>query len=201
MKEQLVAQIVAIEWIMFDKVLNISGRASCQDDYPTFSIMRNSQFMAWDVPSLKSYLSDLHAAQLEGRNLLSEKYGHMMKYTSPSEYQLISNSLPPLSLEDIRQIDRIVDLFLVWTEEAAKAYPRLYAKGRPIHTYEDTRHATSIETYLRGELSTYSSRTLQIYCNFLLDLKSKNINHPLLILENTVKSYGYSSLSQAEQRL
>ncbi|MHB1315339.1 MAG: DUF4125 family protein [Christensenellales bacterium] len=201
MKEKLISQIIAIEWDMFGRVQNIGGRASCQDEYPTFSIMRNSQFLTWDVVSLESYLADLHSARQEGRNLLSEKYARMMKYTAPSEYNLISGALPPLSFDDLQQIEQIAALSIAWTEDAKKVYPRLYMHGRPVNSYEDTLDTTSIETYLRGELATYSSRTRQLYYRHLLELKANNRNESLLILENTVKAYGYSSLSEAEQRL
>ena len=43
-REELTDGIVAAEWFMFDKVNNIGGRADCQDDLETFSIMRRSFF-------------------------------------------------------------------------------------------------------------------------------------------------------------
>ena len=45
--EGMIKSVVAIEWALFDKVRNCGGRAACQDDAKTFSIMRTSQFRAW----------------------------------------------------------------------------------------------------------------------------------------------------------
>ena len=89
MKEDLIAKIVAMEWDMFQHVVNIGGRAACQDDPETFRIMRSSQAMAWSEDSLASYLEDLAAAAQAGRNLLTEKYARMMEFTAPLEYARI----------------------------------------------------------------------------------------------------------------
>ncbi len=86
-KKAVIEKIISIEWTMFDAVENISGRASCQDDYDTFRIMRKSQLEAWNAETLESYLNDLKTAQENGRNLLSEKYAFMMEYTSPDEFE------------------------------------------------------------------------------------------------------------------
>lgn len=86
-KMKLIQRLIEREWTLFDKVHNIGGRASCQDDRKTFFIMRGSQFLSWNVPLLESYENDLRAAQAEGRNLLAEKYGYMMMWTSPKEFK------------------------------------------------------------------------------------------------------------------
>ena len=46
-KEELVNAIVKLEWNAFDKVDNLGGRADCQNDWNTFSVMRKSQYLAW----------------------------------------------------------------------------------------------------------------------------------------------------------
>ena len=43
MKLEKVEKILQLEWNMFQKVENIGGRASCQEDFETFYIMRRSQ--------------------------------------------------------------------------------------------------------------------------------------------------------------
>ena len=48
MKEDLIEKIIAEEWKQFDQVNNEGGRASCQDNWPTFHIMRKSQFDNWN---------------------------------------------------------------------------------------------------------------------------------------------------------
>ena len=81
-KMKLIQRLIEREWTLFDKVRNIGGRASCQDDRKTFFIMRGSQFLSWNVPLLESYENDLRAAQAEGRNLLAEKYGYRPEHLS-----------------------------------------------------------------------------------------------------------------------
>ena len=77
-KDDLVSKIIEREWDMFQNVSNIGGKASCQQDYQTFEIMRYSQAMSWSEATLKSYLTDLQNARKNKRNLLTEKYARMM---------------------------------------------------------------------------------------------------------------------------
>lgn len=198
---QLIETIISIEWNMFDKVNNVSGRAACQDDYETFHIMRKSQLDAWNKPMLKSYLSDLREAELIGRNLLSEKYAYMMELTSPDEYKSIQDQLPVRSDEKMSLIQTITQIQVSQSEALKKEYPLLQATGRPIHTSEDTPFSVSFETYLVGELSTYSMNTLLAYKAYLDELDSKNLSLNRMILENTTRQYGYASLDAAERRL
>ena len=97
-KDDLVSKIIEREWDMFQNVENIGGKASCQQDYQTFEIMRYSQAMSWSEETLESYLKDLQKAQKNKRNLLTEKYARMMESTSPLEYAQIESLLPPLDL-------------------------------------------------------------------------------------------------------
>ena len=48
-RRELEKQIIEKEWLMFQKVQDVNGRASCQDDWTTFLIMRISQFEGWDM--------------------------------------------------------------------------------------------------------------------------------------------------------
>ena len=54
--EELVNQIAIIEFKAFDKVKNEGGRASCQNDWPTFSVMRKSQYLTWSREMLIQYM-------------------------------------------------------------------------------------------------------------------------------------------------
>ena len=58
LKEKLSYKIAKMEFEAFDKVQNEGGRANCQDDWETFSIMRVSQYLTWNVPMLEQYISD-----------------------------------------------------------------------------------------------------------------------------------------------
>ena len=198
-KEELIAEIVAMEWKMFQNVTNVGGRASCQDDFKTFSIMRSSQAIAWSEATLASYLEDLAEAQEHGRNLLTEKYARMMEFTAPGEYARIQHHLPPLEQETQLLIDRIATINLAWEEELSAKFPYIRLRGRPASTSDDTPHLTSIETYLRGELATYSTRTLALYYQNVLEQKAANINGAQLVLAATMQRYGFSSLESANE--
>ena len=46
-KDELVDKIIELEWEAFDQVENEGGRASCQNNWPTFQILRTSQYLTW----------------------------------------------------------------------------------------------------------------------------------------------------------
>ncbi|MDD6812078.1 MAG: DUF4125 family protein [Lachnospiraceae bacterium] len=200
-KEDLIDALVKEEWEAFDKVENEGGRASCQDDWNTFSIMRKSQYMEWSEEMLQSYLNDFAAAKQKGWNLITEKYGRMMESTTPDHYAKIKDKLPCLSPEKKQIIEEIVKIQVGFMEELAERYPMVAGTARSIHTYEDTPYDTSYETYLRGELGTYSDETLQLYGRFIVSLASKGDNLAMRIMEHTAELYGYTSLDELEERL
>ena len=197
-KNYLKTRIVHIEWEMFQKVTNIGGRASCQEDYTTFRINRHSQAESLSEAALESYLEDLEKAKGQGRNLLSEKYARMMASTSPSEYERLKHLLPPLEKDILSLVDQIACIVIEWQQEMAKKYARIMKRGRPIFSSQDTLNVTSFETYLQGELFTYSKKTLEHVYNDYLKLKSENINGFEIILDYMTKQYGYASLEAAE---
>lgn len=199
--KEMIKEILKIEEDMFTRVENIGGRASCQDDLATFRIMRSSHFASWSKAALESYLQDLREAKEKGRNLLAEKYARMMESTAPLEYARIKNLLPPLEPEVIFLIDKIVKIDLEWQEELLKRYPHLVRRGRPLYSSADTPFITSVETYLRGELATYSPRTLALYYRNCLEQREKGINGAEVVLAHMVKQYGYRSLEEANRLL
>jgi hypothetical protein len=199
--ENVIDVIVDIEWKMFQNVQNTGGRVACQDDYDTFKINRSSQMAGMPEAALESYMGDLAEADKSGRNLLSEKYARMMQSTSPAEYALVEYLLPSLDPEVPPLIDRIVEIVLEWEEELSEKYPHILSRGRPLRSEADTPSDTSKETYLRGELATYSARTLELYLEHLLQQKSDDVNGSGIILENMVKQYGFNSLEEANSRL
>ena len=200
-KEQLIRKIVMIEWEMFQKVPNIGGPASCQQDWETFKINRAAQAAGWSEPMLESYLDDLSAAREQGRNLLTEKYGRMMESTSPEEYVQIKHLLPSLPREAPVLIDEIVKTILKWEEQLLEKYPHIVKRGRPIHSSEDCPGVTSVETYFRGELATYSLKTLKLYRDNIQQQETQNINGSEMTLEYMIKSYGYKSAEEANKSL
>ena len=190
-----------MEFEAFDKVQNEGGRANCQDDWETFSIMRVSQYLTWNVPMLEQYIFDFEDAIKSGRNLITEKYARMMKSTSPKKYAEIEKNLPEIEADTVALCNAICEIQVSWMEEFSKEFPNLSSNARVIHTYEDTEWNTSYETYLRGELLTYSRKMLGMYAAFIVDLSKKNQNLARLTMENTAELYGYNSIYEAEQKI
>jgi hypothetical protein len=200
-KEETIAKIITIEWKMFQDVPNIGGRAPCQEERQTFEIMRLSQAASWSEAALESYLDDLNEAQQQGRNLMTEKYARMMKSTSPAEYAHIEHLVPPVGPEVLLLIEKIATIVLDWEEELFRKYPLVLRKGRPIRSSSDTLFVTSLETYLKGELATYSPKTLGLYYEHLVKERSDGINGSEITLLQTIKEYGFSSLEEANEKL
>ena len=197
----LVEKLINLEWNCFDKVQNEGGRADCQDDWNTFSIMRRSQYLTWNTDMLESYIQDFEEAMAKGWNLITEKYGRMMESTTPAKYEQLKDNFPNISKEKKTIIEAIIAIQVTWMEEFAKEYPYMSGNSRVIHTSEDTPFSTSFETYLRGELSTYSDRTLDLYGRFIVEYLKKEENLTKDIMTNTALLYGYESLEQAEKLL
>ncbi len=200
-RETLVKKIAELEWQQFDKVKNEGGRADCQDDFNTFSIMRTSQYNAWTDELLESYLEDLLDAMENGWNLIMEKYARMMASTAPEKYEELKDSLPERSVERIAIQEEIIKIQVEWMEEFAGEYPKMASNSRSIRTEEDTPYNTSYETYLRGEIGTYSEKTLLLYGRFVVDLQRKGENLAYNIMNNTALLYGYESAEDAEKKL
>lgn len=198
---ELVANIIAKEWAMFSAVQNQGGPADCQNDPRSFEIMRRSQLSTWSELVLVHYLNDLERASNEGRNLLMEKYAYMMASTHPGEYARMKDVLPVISPEQMAKIEEIVDINIDWQREAEEKYPNLRAKGRPLTTAEDTPFVTSFETYLRGELMTYSKETILVYHEYTLHCLEKQLNLAILNLQNMIVEYGYLSLEEANEKM
>lgn len=196
----MIDEIIALEWKMFGKVQNVGGRASCQDDWETFYIMRKSQFQCYDDATLLCYRQDLETAQEMGRNLIMEKYAYMMASTHPDEFAQIASQLPVIDLEKKALIEAVVAVEMTMTEAFYEQHPILLASARVIHTAEDSAEDTSMETYLRAELSTYSLATLLSYAKMVAALAQAGENLIEKIVRNEVYAYGYASLEAAEKQ-
>ncbi|MCM1214210.1 MAG: DUF4125 family protein [Lachnospiraceae bacterium] len=199
--QELVEEIAKLEFEAFDKVHNEGGRASCQNDWPTFSIMRKSQYQTWNRTMLVQYLYDFHREYSRGHNLIEEKYGRMMESTAPEKYAEIRDHFPELTEEKKHIIQQICSMQVGWMEEFAAQYPALADNARSIHTAEDNPFDTSYETYLRGELGTYSDKMLELYGRYIVDYarNQKNLAHDIML--NNVKMYGYAGLEEAERKV
>ncbi|MCR5300862.1 MAG: DUF4125 family protein [Lachnospiraceae bacterium] len=200
-KDELIDRIVSLEWKAFDKVENQGGRASCQDDYATFSVMRKSQYMLWDEEMLESFIADFETANARGWNLITEKYGRMEETSAPEEYEKIKDSLPMIPEDKKQIIEAIVAIQVQMMEDFAKEYPKAASEARSIHTSEDTLYNTSYETYLRGEISTYSDLTLSLYGRFVARMAGEGKNIAKETIANSALCYGYASLDDMESKL
>ena len=194
----LIEMIIYVEWQLFQGVSNIGGRASCQDDRETFEIMRRSQFLTWNTECLDAWLRDLCEAVKEGRNPVAEKYAWMMESTDPGGFLKVREQLPERSSAKLDLISRIGEIHLAWNEECKRKYQGIYRGARPVHASEDGAGMTSSETYWKGELSTYSEKTLDAYYRYAAFLRREGRNLCEEILENTVNAYGYATIEEAE---
>ncbi|MBR2190026.1 MAG: DUF4125 family protein, partial [Eubacterium sp.] len=176
-KDQIIDEIVKLEFEAFDKVQNKDGRASCQDDWPTFSVMRKSQYMTWTDEMLKALLNLWKENKAKGWNMITEKYARMMESTSPEEYRELEPNLPVKDEKTKAIVDQIVSIQVGWMEEFAREYPKLAENARDITATSDNMYNTSYETYLRGELLTYSNELIKMYGEFIVKLfhEGKNL--------------------------
>ena len=200
-KESLLQEIIEREWEMFDSTNNIGGRAPCQENKKGFIANRACQFRAWSDEMLASYLEDLKAAKADDRNLLVEKYARMMKPIYTSEYNEIAPYLPTIEAETADTVREIVNMQMEWLAETTEAYPLLTSFGRAPDSDEDSMYDTSYQTYLSGELLTYSPKTLGLYLKYVKELKAEGKNINEMILQNTAHVYGFEDAKAAEEKL
>jgi hypothetical protein len=196
---ETIERVINDEWEMFAKTQNVGGRANCQSNRPKFFVMRRCQFSAWPDVLVESYLSDLKEARLNGRNLIAEKYGYMMAQTYPAEYAMIADQLPEISDEKRKLIEEICAYQKNELEALTARYPVVTSCGRPV-TQGKSRQA-AFETYLFGELATYSLTTVNLYKRFVKLMHRNGLNLTERILTNEMQAYGYRSLDDAEQAL
>ena len=199
--KELFEQIIRKEWLMFSATQNIGGQASCQQDPAGFEIMRFSQFSAWDEESLRSYLDDLERAEKAGENLLAMKYAYMMESTDPAYFEKIKASLPTVEGEKKTLVDALTGKTLAWCREFASRYPHVAKAGRPIEKSSDSLFTTSVETYSRGEFSTYGVETLRSLLRRYESLEAEGVNLHERVVERDMQLMGVESLEKAEEIL
>lgn len=194
MKEKIIEEILEREWKYFSNLNNIGGKADCQNNKTDFVIMRKAQWLTFNLETLNSYLQDLNSS----RNPLFQKYAEMMKENMPNEYNKIKNFLEIASEEKREMISKIMNIYMKWEEEFFKKFPIYSSLGRPLYSNLDDEEDTSIETYLRGELYSYSEQTLSCYLKYIQDMKKENVNLALENMDNLAKLQGFSSSQEVE---
>ena len=199
-REQLIFDIAQTEWDLFQDVRNTGGRASCQDDPDTFFKMRMSQWMVYSDEVLGSYYEDCREAIAQGRNLVFEKYARMMESTYPEEFEEIKGQLPDVS-DKVDMVEKIVKINLQWDAEMMRDYPNLRSNGRVLTTADDSvEDGSSMESYLRGELLTYSMHTLNLIYRETVEAYEKGESLLKQTIANETLFYGYASLEEAEAK-
>ena len=187
--------------MFFQMVHHTEGRAECQNNPDEFVVMRKSQWETMPINILRSYLEDLILAKHKEINIVGEKYARMMEFSAPDEYAQIKDFITPISQEKKDLVNKIVEIYLKWEEEMIEKYPKLASRARPLHSKDDTPNYVSIETYLKGELSSYSVKTLKLYFEYIQESSNQGINLAKKNLENIAKMKGYESLEDVEKTL
>jgi len=183
-REELIRLIVEIEWDMFQRV-KTAVSAPCQLQPDVFKRIRESVYETWSEEALLSCLLDFEKALQNGRNLLTEKYAQMGDLITAARENPV--------------IDQIVIIETQWQDEVRGSYPALYNRVcRSTHPYNDGRNFSK---YLKGELQTYTDRTIELYYQEVSRALERNENLALKSLEILVKKGGYNSLSHAEGHL
>lgn len=200
-RDKLIEDIVKLEYEAFDKVQNVGGRAECQNNWPFFYVMRKSQYMTWTDEMLLCIRNLWREHTKIGWNFITEKYGRMMEYTTPEEYAQIKDNFPTKSEKTIAIVNQIAQIQVGWMQEFAKQYPKLALNARDITSNADNIYNTSYETYLKGELLTYSEELLKMYAEFVISLAREGKNLAKMTIENTAHLQGYKSLDEAEEKM
>ena len=199
-RESLLSGIVAAEWDFFQQTQNAGGRASCQNNPDTFGVMRRSQFLCWSTEALASYARDLEDCKARGAKPVAAKYAYMMERTHPGEYRKIADQLPPVSDGKKAMADRIVEINIAWQLECDRLYPILRSGGRPSTAERDSAFVTSFETYLRGEIYSYSDATAALLLRDTLRAKEEGRNIAEENLDHMAQSMGCASARELEER-
>lgn len=197
--EELAKNIAKLEFKTFDKVENEGGRASCQNNWPTFYVMRMSQYLTWNREMLIQYYYDFNRECNLGHNLITEKYGRMMESTDKEAWDKIKENFPEIDDEKKAVIEQIVSIQMQMMEEFAENHPSVADNARTLHTLDDRLYDTSYETYLRGEISTYSDKMLQLYGKYVVTALQNGENIALNTMTNTALLYGFKSLEDFEK--
>ncbi|APG27493.1 hypothetical protein A7E78_06340 [Syntrophotalea acetylenivorans] len=183
---RLTEQILELELAMFLSVPT-AQKYRCQEDPEGFKLHRRAQFAAWSPATLESYLDDLQQAKATGRNLLALKYARMDNLVPCENFSVL--------------IDAITDLAVQGQEQFIADYPGLMRGGRPLRQTENAPDLTSFETYLRGELESYSEKTLKRLNQDMLDLQKAGSNLSETIYRFLAKQWGFDSLENLEKTL
>lgn len=200
-RKATVDRILQEEWAQFQAVNNVGGPASCQSMPNTFALMRSVQFSAWTDAMVASYEDDLFQAKAAGRNLMTEKYGYMMEETDPEYYHRVLEPRFPKTSEEARGIiEESLAQNRAWEQEVHERYPFVAARARRAEGASGGGLA-SVDVYARGELRTYSLRTLRLYRELVRDAVGEGRNLALEERAAIARGYGCKTLEELESKL
>lgn len=200
-REELIKEIIDREWEMFSVLKNTGGVAECQNNKPEFIIMRSGQWDNLPDKILESYKQDLIEAKKVGRNLLEEKYIRMMEYSVPSEFDGVKHLLPNISNGSLTLIKQIEKIYLDWGDEFESKFPKFSKLCRPLRSSGDIPERASVQTYLIGELSSYSTRTVLFYFDYVTQCVKEGKNLIYITHSDVVKQKGFNSIEEVEAAL
>lgn len=175
LRQALIKEIIELELKMFQAVNSRGGTASCQETPESFRLMRHMTHYVLPANFLKSYKNDLTQAAIDNRNLMTEKYA------------LMEGLIPDLNTSP--DIARIVEIESNWRKEVAKQFPlSVHPEGHD-----------NFCTYLKGELQTYSPKTLNIYLDYAEKKQKEQGNLVRERYEILMRNMGYQSLTHCEK--
>jgi hypothetical protein len=177
-------QILELELQMFLTV-PADGDYSCRHHPESFRLHRKAQFSVWSPDTIASYLDDLKRAKERGINLMTIKYARM------------DDLIPRENMNPL--IEEIAAIQYQWQQEMFASHPTFMSGARPLSVEEDSERSTSFETYIKGELETYSDNTLSLLFRDMTALVKRGINGSELVYEQLVRELGYASIEEAEQ--
>lgn len=175
-----IIEVIEMEWLFFDKVNGLSGRAFCQDNSTTFVNMRLAQYLAFDYKIVNSIKKDYKNLLDKGLNPIEGKYIRMMKYTDKDLYENLKYSLEPISPIKENLLDHIRNMLETYSEKFAKDFVISNSYSRP---NESRVNQVSKVDYFISELSFLSLRTLW----FIEENLGENKSFIESIYINTVK--------------
>ncbi len=176
-KNRIVHEILDIEVDMFRRVPT-GEEPSCRVHLEDMKLHRRGQFSTWSSATCASYLEDLRTAEQRGENLMTIKYARM------------DELIPPRSRNP--HIEKILARFRQWQKDMMERYPNIMRGGRDMDDFAN---------YLRGELETYSDRTLEfLYADVELHY-SEDLNMSIAVYEYLARQSGYDSIEALDRAL
>ena len=151
-------------------------------NFDDFEMSNNGEAVV--VDEIKS-VNDLNEANRYGYNLLAIKYGFMEESIDKVHFEKIKDNLPKLSQKRISLQEAIISLQLEMLEDFSKIDEIKARNMRSFYSSYDTISDVSYETYLRGELSSYSENTVFLYGKMLSDYSKNDGNYVKAVINYT----------------